>query len=189
MPKEKGKRRSGPTQGSTRGRPQCGIEQTQAADFGESSTTASSTAGVNYADLSTEVLHLLLAQRNLAFLVRVILFFVASPITMEQKSQLHRVPIRDPAQHRNTHPNLSARLRRTLFLFSATFWPNKTGRRQLCHLNHRRCQVFPHKTLQRRLWTLVIHHKSPASFRRSRRHPLRHWTSAQVYQKGLKNKF
>ena len=51
MPKEKGKRRSGPT---------------QAADVGESSTTASSTAGVNYADLSTEVLHLLLAQRNLA---------------------------------------------------------------------------------------------------------------------------
>ena len=66
MPKEKGKRRSGPTRGSTRGRPQRGIEQTQAADVGESSTTASSTAGVNYADLSTEVLHLLLAQRNLA---------------------------------------------------------------------------------------------------------------------------
>ena len=66
MPKEKGKRRSGPTRGSTRGRPQRGIEQTQAEDVGESSTTASSTAGVNYADLSTEVLHLLLAQRNLA---------------------------------------------------------------------------------------------------------------------------
>ena len=57
MPKEKGKRRSGPTRGSTRGRPQRGIEQKQAADVGESSTTASSTAGVNYAVLTTEVLH------------------------------------------------------------------------------------------------------------------------------------
>ncbi|CAB4035195.1 Hypothetical predicted protein [Paramuricea clavata] len=66
MPKEKGKRRSGPTRGSTCGRLQRGIEQMPAADVGESSTTPSSTAGVNYADLSMEVLHLLLAQRNLA---------------------------------------------------------------------------------------------------------------------------
>jgi hypothetical protein len=36
MPKEKRKHRSGPTQGSTRGRLQCGIEQMQAADVGES---------------------------------------------------------------------------------------------------------------------------------------------------------
>jgi hypothetical protein len=54
MPKEKCKHHSGPTRGSTCGRTQRGIEQPPAADVGESSTTASSTAGVNYADLSNE---------------------------------------------------------------------------------------------------------------------------------------
>ena len=125
MPKEKGKRRSRPTRGSTRGRPQRGIEQTQTEDVGESSTTASSTAGVNYADLTTEVLHLLLAQRNLALSGSRDSLLRRLSITMEQKSQLHRVPIRDPAQHRNTHPNLAARLRRTFSSSPRRFGPTK----------------------------------------------------------------
>ncbi|CAB3981621.1 Hypothetical predicted protein [Paramuricea clavata] len=55
MPKEKGKSRSGPTRGSTYGRPQHGIEQMPAPDVGESLTLVPSTAAVNYADLSVEV--------------------------------------------------------------------------------------------------------------------------------------
>jgi hypothetical protein len=111
MPKESNKRRT------TRARQQRRNEQTNAGNTGATSTenrraTEPTTgAATNYTALSTEVLQLLLAQRNLSLSGSMIICCNSSPITIPPKTRQFQDLLTPPLimPLRNFPQNLSSR--------------------------------------------------------------------------------
>ena len=162
MPKTQSRSRRRP---STRARAPRRNETTQptppaAEPTGESSSgpirEEPPTSGTNYADLSTEVLHLLLAQRNLALSGSrdVLLKRLADHDRIEIPPATTSVAVTPTPQYSPTH---FVHWLKTSHHCSVTFWPAKINRRLRYQAHHRYQRVQLH--VARRLTAVV-----PANF-------------------------